>query len=315
MRSFTVLLTLTATVIAAGVKKGTCMRPDLRVEWRTLTEAQKASYHKAVKCLQTKPSPEFKGRSQYDYFAWMYDTQIQHVHQAASFLPWHRYFTFAHTQFLKDCGYEGPTPYWDWTKDVNNMPKSQIFDITTGFGGDGEKQGHCVQGGPYSATSKFQLTWPWNQCLQRRFNDMVSTPAKGFRAATGPAGRHSSTQVMKINKNRNFKTFAPALEDMHQAVIKEISPMMSSGFAPLDPLFFLHLNNIDRLWALWQEANEDRLKDYGSITPKSPGSTVTPTRPATMNDPILLAFKTFPGLRVRQLLDTQGSALCYKYMQ
>ena len=67
------LLPFAAAVTAATANKGTCMEPEVRVEWRTLTQDQRDSYHKAVKCLQTKPAAEFDGRSQYDYFGWSYD--------------------------------------------------------------------------------------------------------------------------------------------------------------------------------------------------------------------------------------------------
>ncbi|KDN32997.1 hypothetical protein RSAG8_10881, partial [Rhizoctonia solani AG-8 WAC10335] len=143
---------------------------------------------------------------------------------------------------------------------------------------------------------------------------MVSTPGKMFQPATGPATRHSLVQVKELNKKKRFSTFAPALEDgLHQSVLDEISPIMASNFSPLDPLYFLHLNNIDRLWALWQELDERRLKEYGNIFPNKLTTAPTTTPPATVNDQIYIAMQEFPAVKVGDLLDTLGPTLCYKY--
>lgn len=38
------------------------------------------------------------------------------VHFTGFFLPWHRYFVKHFENSLRDkCGYNGTTPYWDWT--------------------------------------------------------------------------------------------------------------------------------------------------------------------------------------------------------
>ncbi|KDN33691.1 hypothetical protein RSAG8_13220, partial [Rhizoctonia solani AG-8 WAC10335] len=142
---------------------------------------------------------------------------------------------------------------------------------------------------------------------------MESTPGKMFRPAAGPAGRHSPVQVKNLNNKKRFSTFAPALEEgLHQSVLDEISPLMASSFSPLDPLFFLHINNVDRLWALWQENDERRLKEYENIFPIKLKTAPTATPPATLNDQIYIAMKEFPAVRVRDLMDTLSPTLCYK---
>jgi hypothetical protein len=53
----TAFLALAAAVTAAPSKKRvTCTNPVTYVEWRSLPQAQRNSFHTAVKCLRTKSS-------------------------------------------------------------------------------------------------------------------------------------------------------------------------------------------------------------------------------------------------------------------
>ncbi|KAJ6036386.1 tyrosinase-like protein [Penicillium herquei] len=83
----------------------------IRREWRTLNKAEKKAY------VDAAPS----------------------AHDAAPFLPWHRYFIYSYEQALKEhCGYRGILPYWDWSKDYQNVLESPIWDDTLGFGTNGD---------------------------------------------------------------------------------------------------------------------------------------------------------------------------------
>ncbi|KAJ1310054.1 hypothetical protein OPQ81_006806 [Rhizoctonia solani] len=317
MKLFAVLLPFAATVFAAvPVKRQQqCTSIEQRVEWRDLTQDQRNSYHKAIKCLQNKPSG-VEGQSMYDRFARNHVDMFGGIHYVAAFLPWHRYYSFARARTLSDCGYTGPTPYWDWTRDVNNMATSEIFDPTKGFGGNGKRQGsyNCVRDGPYSPQSNFTITWPQTRCLQRNFN-MQSTSGSWWRPATGPSTRHSQTQINAINKNTKFVDFWPDLEEgPHDSVHNEINNDMAASFSPADPLFFLHHNNVDRIWALWQGRDQQRLQDYSGNTVQGQGPTDGSRYPlASLDDTIDIGIQGFPPVKVRDLMDTQGSALCYKY--
>jgi hypothetical protein len=68
MKFLAMLLPLTAVVLAIPSKRGECTTPQVRVEWRSLTQDQRDSYHSATKCLQNKPSG-VEGQSLYDRFA------------------------------------------------------------------------------------------------------------------------------------------------------------------------------------------------------------------------------------------------------
>ncbi|EUC60736.1 tyrosinase tyrosinase: common central domain protein [Rhizoctonia solani AG-3 Rhs1AP] len=317
MKFALVLLPFAIAVAAASIKTELCRDPELRVEWRTMTEVQRDSYHKAVKCMQTKRVPSSGGMSQYDYFAWMYMAKYKEVHQTAAFLPWQRYFSFAYDQLTKECGYSGHTPYWDWTKDAMNMTRSPIFDPVVGFGGNGKGQGNCVQDGPYGIQSGFKLRWPWEQCLQRKFAGMVSSPKGFLRPATGPEARHSVKQVNALHRKKDFMNFAPGLEYLHHSVVSEIGLIMASSVPSLDPLFLVHINNIDRLWNLWQRKDDRTLGGYQNIVPIHPKGFPALTPPASLDDLIKIGpkdffwLKGFPELKVRDLLATNSRRLCY----
>ncbi|CEL52080.1 Tyrosinase OS=Streptomyces antibioticus GN=melC2 PE=3 SV=2 [Rhizoctonia solani AG-1 IB] len=310
MKFLAMLLPLTAVVLAVPHEQSNCTTPQVRVEWRSLTQEQRDSYHSATKCLQIKPSG-VDGLSVYDLFAKNHVGFFRKIHYVAAFLPWHRYYSHAHFQYLKDCGYTGPAVYWDWTKDVNSMASSEIFDPKKGFGGTGKatrsgsKTYNCIQDGPYSSKSNFTITWPEKRCLQRSFN-MKSVSKSWWSSEAGPSTRHSQTQIDEINKNKKFTEFWPDLEEgPHDSVHNEISGDMAASFSPDDPLFFLHHNNVDRLWALWQGRDNSRLNDYSENTAQT-------GRNATLDNPINIGIPGFPVANVTYLMDTQGSLLCYK---
>lgn len=70
------LLAFSAIVSAVpahkGHKRATCTNPVVHVEWRSLTQDQRNSYHKAVKCLQTKTS-NVSGVSAFDRYPSVHD--------------------------------------------------------------------------------------------------------------------------------------------------------------------------------------------------------------------------------------------------
>ncbi|CAE6459286.1 unnamed protein product [Rhizoctonia solani] len=121
----------------APTKRSDCTNPAIRREWSTLPQSQRDAFHKAVKCLQTKPSiVESNGG-------------------------------------LAECGYTDPIPYWDWTRNANSVDEfkaAPIFDPNTGFGGPSAANNNgtavCVDNGPYAG---MQVNIPEPHCLQREF--------------------------------------------------------------------------------------------------------------------------------------------------
>ena len=114
----------------------TCLKPKIRREWRSLSEAEKESYIAAAKCLTEIPSKSGANGSVHDNFSYIHSkigkfcktpphslnlardllskVILMHMkaHKAAQFLPWHRYFLYKYEELLQtQCGYSDSLPY------------------------------------------------------------------------------------------------------------------------------------------------------------------------------------------------------------
>ncbi|QRW00473.1 tyrosinase [Ceratobasidium sp. AG-Ba] len=293
-------------------KRQSCTNPTVRKEWRSLTQDQRDQFHKATKCLQTKPS-NVGGQSLFDRYSSLHVDMFGDIHYVAAFLPWHRYFLQARQQGLVDCGYTGPFPYWDWTidADANNMSGSKIFDPVVGFGGNGvfnANRQYCVKDGPYGTQSNFSIAYPQKRCLQRRFNMGSRWQMQG--------SQHTSRMINNIMQNTRYTDFEEQLEEgPHDAVHNEVAGDMAASFSPDDVLFFLHHCNVDRIWANWQKQNSTRLQAYGGNTVQGQEDNDSSRYPlATLDDNISLAgLQGLPDVKVRDVMNTQSGALCYTY--
>lgn len=78
--------------------------------------------------------------------------------------------------------------------------------------------------------------------------------------------------------------------------------------ARLDPIFFLHHAQVDRIWWLWQQESPSRLYDYaGNLYPEpSTGMSAALTDIMPMLD--LAADRT-----VEDFMDAGNAELCYVY--
>ncbi|KAG9103567.1 hypothetical protein FRC06_009937 [Ceratobasidium sp. 370] len=308
MKFVATFLSLATVVLALPAhKRQQCTNPAVRVEWRSLNQDQRNQFHQAVKCLQTKPS-SVDGQTLFDRYSSLHVDMFSDIHYVAAFLPWHRYYTKARENSLRECGYTGPIPYWDWTIDANNMAKSEMFNPTTGFGGNGSPKDHCVQDGPYGVQSNFSIAYPDSRCLQRNFN---------MKRQWGMGGsQHSSQAVQTVMQQTDYSDFEEALEEgPHDAVHNEVAGDMAAAFSPDDALFFLHHCNVDRLWALWQGRNETRLQAYRGNTVQGQDDNDGSRYPlATLDDTISLAsLQGMPNVTVRDVMDTTSETLCYVY--
>ncbi|KAK8016566.1 hypothetical protein PG993_014755 [Apiospora rasikravindrae] len=151
-------------------KSPTCTRANLQVrkDWGDLTDGEKKAYITAVQCLTSAPSKlnptNYPGaKTRFDDFVAVHINQTMSIHGTGSFLSWHRYFTWAYEQALRnECGYNGTQPYWNWARWTTDIETSPLFDGSDlSMSGNGEKIAHqglgaptgngggCVQTGPF----------------------------------------------------------------------------------------------------------------------------------------------------------------------
>lgn len=86
----------------------------------------------------------------------------------------------------------------------------------------------------------------------------------------------------------------------------------STAKLSLDPIFFLHHGQIDRLWALWQaEDQENRVLDYSGIKTQYQFDGTTPP-PASLRD-IMPMLGLAADVTVKEYMSTLSGPLYYRY--
>lgn len=106
------------------------------------TNAVRCLYHKSPPLTSTAISPGVRNRL--DDFVSDHIIQGYNIHGNGFLFAWHRHFVWLYHQALRnECGYTGPTPYWDWTRHSDDPRKSPVFDGSeTSMGGNGEAIPH-----------------------------------------------------------------------------------------------------------------------------------------------------------------------------
>ena len=269
-----------------------------RKEWRVLTTSEKTEWAGAVNCLAsirherlslTKDQTVLEGkRSLYDDFSYSHASTEHSAHKNAYFLPWrasrpapqqtHAYVAadrwFLHlfdTSLRQTCGYSGPTPYWDWSRDHANMFDAPVFEDSPeyGLGGTGDcdssPDADCIvtTGAFAPSTGNFELSWPIPHPLRRNltlitrwFDDELPqnlTLGPDFvrnatQQTTGDFFRFQFAMALMHNHVHNF-VGGDLAGDCPKVLPKEDCRGMKISFTPNDPLFWLHHAQLDRLWS------------------------------------------------------------------
>ncbi|PPQ80872.1 hypothetical protein CVT25_001881 [Psilocybe cyanescens] len=211
--------------LAINENTGRCSHLLMRQEWRTLSDAHKAEYIRAVKCTRTLPKiTSYRGvQSRFDDFQAVHIHTAASIHWAGHFLPWHRRFVTLYEKTLRDeCGFRGAIPYWDWTQDVagnksqahktpnfdNKLIRtSPVFDPVTGFGGDGVKGTYTLPGNITAASQVLPSTF--GGCvMDGPFGYNASDP-NSFAVHVGP-GKLVTTHCLVRGIDDSYKRFLSA---------------------------------------------------------------------------------------------------------
>lgn len=143
------------------------------------------------------------------------------IHRGPAFLPWHRHMILKFEQALQAKDARVTLPFWDWTRadsrDLDAEPWKSFF------------------GGRNNTGGKFDH-WSYT------------------RAAAPAPGRvlPSLDSVIDELQRATFADFRAMEFGSHVPGHTWTGGTMESTSSPLDPLFYLHHCNIDRLWAIWQ---------------------------------------------------------------
>ncbi|UKZ80146.1 hypothetical protein TrVFT333_007903 [Trichoderma virens FT-333] len=279
-----------------------------RKDWKFLTSAERTAYITAVKCLMNKPStadPSFApgARTRYDDFVAIHINQTLSIHGTGNFLTWHRYYTWAYENALRqECGYEGSQPYWNWF-DGSDFANSPVFDgSATSMGGDGAFVAHngavsgfnnifipsgsgggCIQNGPFVNTTVNlgpvspgmdgmtpSPTGPLGynpRCLKRDFSKYPVDTWMSLTNLLNITVGSASTSIFKF-QNELQGRFSDGFLGMHAAGHYTMGGDASDLFSsPNDPIFFLHHSMLDHIYWIWQALHLNQANTIaGTIT-------------------------------------------------
>ncbi|KAL1859478.1 hypothetical protein Daus18300_009623 [Diaporthe australafricana] len=312
--------------VAPRDTNGTCTEVHQRKAWHNLSDDEKTAYLDAELCLINSPPklnlPDCESR--FDELVYAHIIQSNWIHNTGSFLPWHRYFMYAHEKVLRDeCNYTGYQPYWEESLDAGDIASSAVFNTTTGFGGQGDD---CVTDGPFANLTLSLNSYDGGSvysseyCLSRSFSD-----------DTFELG--NDTYIEECMAETNYTGALDCLMSTpHAAGHGGVGgTMLDVSASPAEPLFFLHHTNLDRLWWNWQQASpDDRTYDIGSernIPLYSYASSMNFSYPSsslidysgddgnitTLNHVLWIA-EIVPNVTINDVMDLSGSTICAEYV-
>ncbi|KAF9698144.1 hypothetical protein EKO04_003883 [Ascochyta lentis] len=336
-------------------KQCTLENVSVRREWSFLTRAEKLNYIDAVNCLAKKPAKTpaaiaAGAKTRYDDFVVTHIIQTLNIHGTGNFLAWHRYYTWAYEQVLRnECGYKGYQPYYSWPWWASDPTKSPVFDgSATSLSGDGAyvagrnasclpsdarcfvtlqpgNGGGCVDSGPMK-------NWKVNMGpLQNHLAGVKPNPqANGLGYNPRCLSRDISKQAASettdekvaflIKNSTDIKSFQDLLQNfvpgsvgIHSGGHYTIGGDAGSDLynSPADPAFFLHHGMVDRVWWIWQ--NLDLEKRTHVIAGTLTFLNQPPSRDATLQDELYLGHVGFPNITVDDATSTLSGPFCYIY--
>jgi tyrosinase len=189
------------------------------------------AYRTAIKAMKALPTSDPR--------SWHKQAEIHNnncPHRNWFFLPWHRAYLVAFERICRQLSGKSDfaLPYWDWTghpqlpavfaaQNYNGQP-NPLFDNTRA-----------------SQTATISSTWAGPNVISQIDNE----PTFEAFASTKPAS-NAGTQPW-----RNAATEGLLESSPHDHVHTTINGDMGGFLSPLDPIFWLHHCNIDRIWDRW----------------------------------------------------------------
>lgn len=268
--------------------------------------------------------------------------QTPFVHNNALFFPWHRHYNWVLEEDLKNiCGYTGVFPYWEWGLDCGKIDKSPLWDGSEySLGGNGEyvarkspamagakagTGGGCVKTGPFSKVTvnlgptTFGGSDPLRhnpRCLKRDLNDDICTKWASLRRTTDLILFASSMDVFQSGsqgegvKGDGGKDFSMGVHTGgHYAISGD--PGSDFHFSALEPGFYLHHGNMDRMHFIWQNLDWEKRGKEISGTGTMFNSPPSPVSKLGDN----MGFEPLNrNITIGAAMDTVGGTpLCYVY--
>jgi tyrosinase len=278
-------------------RQSTCLNPRVRIEWDSYSDSDRQALVDSIKCLMRgKPSGQFNGsQNRYEDLVVLHQSVTPAVHGNAKFLLFHRYYLWTFEDMLRrECNFNRAFPWFNEPKYSGHFLQSSIFSAR--WLGAMNVSGNCVSNGQFAYLASNIGPGPSNtrHCLSRNGDESKTANT-----------RASITDA--CNARPSYADMASCAEGAaHAWGHNGIGAVMQDTYAaPADPIFWLHHAYVDRNFRLWQ--NGDSKKRTTSV-----GGTDANGKQITL-DYVISMSGVRPDVKVRDLLDTQGPLLCYKY--
>ncbi|KAH7396944.1 hypothetical protein DE146DRAFT_756630 [Phaeosphaeria sp. MPI-PUGE-AT-0046c] len=274
----------------------TCSNVRVRQEWDSYSDSDRQAFTSAVRCLmQRGPNGQFSNsRSRYEDLVALHQTLTPNVHGNSKFLLWHRYYLWTFEQLLRDeCGFDRNLPWWDETRYSGRFAQSSIF--SSQWFGAINTRGDCVRDGQFANLAINIGPEDRNElhCLARNNDDSQTINT-------------NSQMVDGCNNFGSYSEMASCAEGgAHAWGHNGIGAVMSDTYAsPSDPIFWLHHAFIDRNFRIWQNKDSARVNNVDGTDRAGNRLTL---------DTTVNVYGIRPDVRIRDILDTTATTLCYKY--
>lgn len=235
-----VAATVTVGLGAGGARSQT---PRVRREVNSMQSSDPffANYARAIKRMHELPASD--GRN------WRNQAlvHLNHCkHSGADFPHWHRHylanFEAICVELSGDPGFA--LPYWNWSSNQGRIPDPfyDLADLDVAKLND-----------PSNASSPNWGPWPVNSTARRGL-----PKGRGLLDDPQRKGAFTADRISAIQSSSSYPNYVGQLEgsphNTGHVVAGAGGGHMGDGMSPLDPIFWLHHCNVDRLWAQWQDS-------------------------------------------------------------
>lgn len=219
-------------------------------------------------------------------------------HQSGYFLPWHRGYLAAFEAIVRASIVKqgGPAtwalPYWDYNEAANPKARTLPLALTAAKMPDGTdnplatpfRYGDAGDGNVDIDPSQIRL----GALTEKDFIGVASGGSPGFGGVpTGFSHAGGTNGMLESEPHNNVHV---EVGGQQAAPPQNVGLMSMPVTAALDPVFWLHHANIDRLWEVWLKRDPRH---------------ANPTNPAWLNGP------TGPGVRKFVMPDVAGNPVFY----
>ncbi|KAH3708433.1 putative tyrosinase-like protein tyr-3 [Dreissena polymorpha] len=187
-------------------------------------------------------------------------TEVHRKHGGAGFLPWHRVFTAALEEMLREVDPEVSLPYWDYSLDYYIPLPSDSIVWSRCFYGNGTG---TITDGPFRYIYG-GYNMPIKRNIARQEASRLISKADIARLMEFCHFANITTGKHQYDQGRSHN-----LEFLHDGVHDWVGGDMGNlGTAAYDPIFFMHHAFIDYIWEQFRrrqssnECNVDAEKDY-----------------------------------------------------